>query len=103
MSRSAHKASFAPISKANVKGDVRGYDAHSGNLLWTFETIPSKGEYGYDTWLNGSADPFNQVSYPYSPLLGMVSKVQSKFPLWASYPRTSPLTFALDMGAKLAL
>ena len=53
---SAHKASFAPASMANVKGDVRGYDAHTGNLLWTFKTIPSKGEYGYDTWLNGSAD-----------------------------------------------
>ncbi|MDC0222923.1 PQQ-binding-like beta-propeller repeat protein [Gammaproteobacteria bacterium] len=53
---SAHKASFAPASMANVKGDVRGYDAHTGNLLWTFKTIPSKGEYGYDTWLNGSAE-----------------------------------------------
>ena len=53
---SAHKASFAPASMANVKGDVRGYDAHTGNLLWIFKTIPSKGEYGYDTWLNGSAD-----------------------------------------------
>ena len=28
----------------------------TGKRLWTFHTIPRKGEFGYDTWLNGSAD-----------------------------------------------
>jgi quinoprotein glucose dehydrogenase len=36
--------------------DIRGYDARSGKLVWTFHVIPRKGEYGYDTWLNNSAD-----------------------------------------------
>ena len=52
---SAHDVSFRPPSKANVKGDVRGFNAKTGKLLWTFHTIPEPNEFGYDTWLNGSA------------------------------------------------
>jgi quinoprotein glucose dehydrogenase len=36
-------------------GDVRGFDVRTGALKWTFHTIPMKGEYGYETWLNNSA------------------------------------------------
>ena len=43
-------------SYKNVKGDVMGFDARTGKKLWAFHTIPRKGEFGYDTWLNGSAD-----------------------------------------------
>ena len=32
-------------------GNVRGYDVRSGKRLWIFHTIPHKGEFGYDTWL----------------------------------------------------
>ncbi len=35
-------------------GDVRAYDIRSGKLVWTFHTIPHPGEYGYDTWPEGS-------------------------------------------------
>jgi glucose dehydrogenase len=52
----AHDVGMRPPSKQNLKGDVRGYDARSGKLLWTFHTIPAKGEPGYETWLDGSAD-----------------------------------------------
>ena len=31
-------------------GPVRAYDARSGKLRWTFNTVPQPGEYGYDTW-----------------------------------------------------
>lgn len=31
-------------------GHVRAYDVRSGELVWTFHTIPWPGEYGYDTW-----------------------------------------------------
>jgi len=31
-------------------GDVRAYDVRSGNLRWTFHTIPHPGEFGEDTW-----------------------------------------------------
>jgi glucose dehydrogenase len=35
-------------------GDVRGYDARTGQLLWTFHTVPERGEVGVETWLNDS-------------------------------------------------
>ena len=46
----------APKSKQNVKGYVRAFDVRSGKRLWIFHTIPMKGEFGYDTWLNNSAE-----------------------------------------------
>jgi glucose dehydrogenase len=46
-----------PNAKTQVKLDVRGFDVRTGRLLWTFHTIPEKGEFGYDTWLTpGSAE-----------------------------------------------
>ena len=51
----AHEVGMRPPSKANLKGDVRGFDVHTGKLLWTFHTIPRGGEPGYETWLDGSA------------------------------------------------
>jgi quinoprotein glucose dehydrogenase len=43
-----------PNTRAMPRGDVRGYSARSGELLWTFHTIPQEGEYGNDTWLDES-------------------------------------------------
>jgi quinoprotein glucose dehydrogenase len=40
----------------NVKGDVTAFDVRTGKKLWVFHTIPRKGEPGYETWLNGSAE-----------------------------------------------
>jgi quinoprotein glucose dehydrogenase len=31
-------------------GDIRAYDVRTGNLVWTFHTVPHPGEFGYDTW-----------------------------------------------------
>jgi len=31
-------------------GDVRGWDAKTGKLLWTFHTVPRPGEAGSETW-----------------------------------------------------
>ena len=31
-------------------GDIRAYHLLTGELVWTFHTIPHPGEYGYDTW-----------------------------------------------------
>jgi quinoprotein glucose dehydrogenase len=52
----AHAISFRPKTGANVKGDVRGFDARTGKLLWTFHTIPQAGEPGYETWAKGTAE-----------------------------------------------
>ncbi len=43
-----------PPSKVNIPGDIRGFDARTGRLLWTFHTIPEPGEFGNDTWLDSS-------------------------------------------------
>ena len=47
---------MTPKSMRNNKGYVRGFDVRTGKRLWIFHTIPQKGEEGYDTWLNGSAE-----------------------------------------------
>lgn len=52
----AHKPGGVPTSKTNVKGFVRAFDVKTGKRLWIFHTIPKPGEFGYDTWLNDSAD-----------------------------------------------
>lgn len=52
----AFREGFTPKSKRNNKGYVRGFDVRTGKRLWTFHTIPTKTEPGYDTWLNGSAE-----------------------------------------------
>jgi quinoprotein glucose dehydrogenase len=31
-------------------GDVRAFDVRTGNLRWSFHTIPHPGQYGYETW-----------------------------------------------------
>ena len=52
----AFREGFTPSSMRNNKGYVRGFDVRTGKRLWIFHTIPQKGEFGYDTWLNGSAE-----------------------------------------------
>ena len=53
----AFREGTAPKSFKNNKGYIRGFDVRTGKRLWTFHTIPKKGEPGYETWLNGSAEP----------------------------------------------
>ena len=72
----AHRVSMRPPSKYNVKGDVRGFDVRTGELLWTFRTIPQRGDIGYETWFDGGAEISGNAGVwaPMSgdPELGMV-------------------------------
>jgi quinoprotein glucose dehydrogenase len=43
-------------------GDTRAWDARTGKLVWTFHTVPRPGEFGYDTWLEGSAEKRSGVN-----------------------------------------
>ena len=52
----AHRPGTAPRTMRNAKGAVRGYDVRTGKQLWVFNTIPRQGEFGYDTWLENSAE-----------------------------------------------
>ena len=66
--------------RGSAPENVRGYDARTGALRWTFHVVPRPGEYGADTWRAGSleasgdlgswcclsADP--ELGYVYVPL-----------------------------------
>jgi len=72
----AHRPGGAPPTMRNARGMVRGYDARTGKRLWIFNTIPRRGEFGYDTWLdnaaerNGNTGVWSQMSA--DPELGLV-------------------------------
>ena len=51
---SALPSGGVPPAPEMPPGHVRGYDAVTGELLWTFHTIPQPGEFGNDTWEDGS-------------------------------------------------
>ena len=73
---SAMPAGGAPRSLEMPPGHVRGYDAVTGERLWIFHTIPQPGEFGNDTWEDGSWEYTGNVAVwpPFSadPELGHV-------------------------------
>jgi len=42
------------IYRQDPPGDVRAYDARTGRAVWSFHTVPRDGEFGADTWKDGS-------------------------------------------------
>jgi quinoprotein glucose dehydrogenase len=50
----AFRDGLRPKTHNNTKGLIRAFDVRTGKLLWTFRTIPKPGEFGNDTWLDGS-------------------------------------------------
>lgn len=65
----AHRTGGRPRSKSNVKGDIRGFDVRTGELLWTFHTIPERGEIGFETWLDEGVE-FTGNSGVWAPISG---------------------------------
>ena len=51
---SSMKEGMTVTTHNNTKGLVRAFDAKTGKVLWTFNTIPRPGEFGNDTWQNDS-------------------------------------------------
>ena len=39
-----------PETHPSPPGDIRAFDVHTGELRWSFHTIPHPGEAGYETW-----------------------------------------------------
>jgi quinoprotein glucose dehydrogenase len=37
-------------------GDIRAYDVRTGEIRWTFRTIPAPGDFGADTWPDNAAN-----------------------------------------------
>ena len=65
----AHRVGMRPRSMSNVKGDVRGFDVRTGELLWTFHTIPERGEVGFETWLDAGVE-FTGNAGVWAPMSG---------------------------------
>jgi len=61
---------YYPIRLRNLPSYVRGFDVRTGKQLWKFNLVPEPGEFGADTWKNGSK--------PGTPGLGKVDA-------WATY------------------
>jgi quinoprotein glucose dehydrogenase len=45
-----------PEEPHSVSGVERAWDVRTGKLVWTFHSVPRKGELGYDTWAPGSTE-----------------------------------------------
>ncbi|HSQ28319.1 MAG TPA: PQQ-binding-like beta-propeller repeat protein [Gemmatimonadaceae bacterium] len=70
---------YFPLHTHNIPGFIRGFDVHTGKQLWKFNLVPQPGEYGADTWKNGSkigTDGVGKVdawaTYSADPELGLV-------------------------------
>lgn len=70
---------YYPLHNHNIPGFVRGFDIRTGKQLWKFDLLPQPGEFGSDTWKNGSklgdpgtgkVDPW--ATYSADPELGLV-------------------------------
>lgn len=49
-------------TKEQIPGWIRGFDARTGKVRWTFQTVPSKGEFGSETWADGSNEYAGKVT-----------------------------------------
>src|SRR3970282_2229522 len=70
---------YSPIRVRNIPGFIRGFDVRTGKQLWLFNLVPQPGEFGADTWKNGSKVGAEGVgkndawaTYSADPELGLV-------------------------------
>ncbi len=50
----SHIHGYYPIRVRNLPSYIRGFDVRTGKQLWKFNLIPEPGEFGADTWTDGS-------------------------------------------------
>jgi glucose dehydrogenase len=50
----SHIHGYYPIRLRNLPSYIRGFDVRTGKQLWKFNLVPEAGEFGADTWLNGT-------------------------------------------------
>jgi quinoprotein glucose dehydrogenase len=70
---------YYPIRVRNIPGFIRGFDVRTGKQLWKFNLVPQPGEFGAETWENGSKIGTEGVgkndawaTYAADPELGLV-------------------------------
>jgi quinoprotein glucose dehydrogenase len=47
---------FSENREGSAPGDIRAYSIRTGERMWSFHTIPAKGEFGADTWPENARD-----------------------------------------------
>ena len=71
-----HQPGYGQTRIENVPGDIMGFDAETGALLWKFHVIPRPGEFGHETWQNDawrwSGDMSSWAPASADPDLGLV-------------------------------
>ena len=71
-----HEPSYDQTRIENVPGDIMGFDARTGELIWKFHVIPRPGEFGHETWENDawrwSGDMSTWAPASADPELGLV-------------------------------
>jgi quinoprotein glucose dehydrogenase len=70
---------YYPIRVRNIPGFIRGFDVRTGRQVWKFNLVPQPGEFGAETWKNGSKIGTEGVgkndawaTYSADPELGLV-------------------------------
>jgi quinoprotein glucose dehydrogenase len=76
---SSHIHGYYPTRFRNLPGWIRGFDIRTGKQLWKFNLVPQPGEFGAETWKNGSKIGTEGVgkndawaTYSADPELGLV-------------------------------
>ena len=49
-------------TKEQIPGWLRAFDVRTGKVRWTFQTVPPKGEFGSETWSDGSNEYAGKVT-----------------------------------------
>ena len=49
-------------TKEQIPGWIRAFDVRTGKVRWTFQTVPAKGEFGSETWTDGSNEYAGKVT-----------------------------------------
>jgi glucose dehydrogenase len=82
---------------ASAPGDIRAFDVRSGAHVWSFRTIPRKGEFGADTWpenaraLVGGANAWAEMSVDAARGIVYVPTGSAKHNFFGGYRRGNNL------------
>ena len=78
---------------ASAPGDIRAFDVRSGAHVWSFRTIPRKGEFGADTWPEdarahvGGANAWAEMSVDAARGIVYVPTGSAKYNFFGGYRR----------------
>jgi quinoprotein glucose dehydrogenase len=78
---------------ASAPGDIRAFDVRTGAHVWSFRTIPRKGEFGADTWPDdarahvGGANAWAEMSVDETRGIVYVPTGSGKFNFYGGYRR----------------